>query len=126
MEKILVIDDEKETVELVKDFLSSRGYAVVTALDGSEALKQFDGEKPDIVICDIRMPKKDGHAVLKAIREEVDKDLPFIMMSVLDDFKNIKAAHDAEADFYVTKRSELLELSKNIRLLLNLRKNKTR
>jgi two-component system, OmpR family, alkaline phosphatase synthesis response regulator PhoP len=48
MEKILVIDDEAEATDLLMDFLSSRGYTVVTASDGEEGLKKFDTENPDI------------------------------------------------------------------------------
>lgn len=65
MQKILIIDDEKDIIAIIRDFLSARGYDVCGALDGSEGLKKFDTENPDIVICDIKMPNVDGFQFLK-------------------------------------------------------------
>ena len=122
--KILAIDDEREVLELLKAHLEFEGYDVITAKDGDEGIEMAKKEKPDLIICDIRMPKKDGHEVLKAVREEVDKNMPFIIMSVMDDYENIKAAHDEKADLYVSKRVELSELSKRIKSLLKLRRGR--
>jgi len=68
-EKILVIDDEQELLDLLKMSLELEDYEVVTALDGDEGLIKFKEHSPDLIICDIIMPKKDGYEVLKEIKE---------------------------------------------------------
>ncbi len=122
--KILVIDDEEAFQDFLKMRLEKEGYEVITAYDGEEGLEKAKAQRPDLVICDIKMPNKDGHEVLREIRQTVDKNLPFVMVSVLDDFEHIKEAHYDKADFYTTKPVEMASLSKNIRILLNLRKAK--
>ena len=119
-EKILIIDDEKEFLDLLENALKRQGYDVIKAVDGIEGLERARSQKPDMVICDIRMPNKDGYAVLKEIRKDIDKNLPIIMLSAIEDFKNIQEAYDCEADFYVSKPVEFITLLKNIRALLNI------
>jgi len=123
-EKILVIDDEKEFLDLVRRRLEAEGYDVMTASNGIEGLDMVRGDRPDLVICDIRMPLKDGFEVLREIREGVDKRLPIIIVSVIDDFDKITKVYEDEADFFASKPVELITLSKNIRTLLNLSKGK--
>ena len=118
---ILVIDDEKDFLGLLKEKLELEGYEVSTAVDGEEGLISAQVSHPDIVICDIRMPKKDGFAVLKALKKNPDFRAPFIMLTAVDDFDKIREAYDEQADFYVTKPVKLQKLLKNIRILLNLR-----
>ncbi|MBN2453334.1 MAG: response regulator, partial [Candidatus Omnitrophica bacterium] len=68
MQKILIIDDEKDMVNMLTEYFAGRGYAISQAYDGEEGIQKFDSEKPDIVLCDIKMPKKDGFEFLKEIR----------------------------------------------------------
>ncbi len=70
MHKILVIDDEKPTLNMFRLLLSASGYSVMTAEYGAEGLEVFRKEKPDIVITDIKMPGMDGLAVLDNIKKE--------------------------------------------------------
>ncbi|MBL7068351.1 MAG: response regulator [Candidatus Omnitrophica bacterium] len=123
-EKILVIDDEKEFLSLLESRLGAEGYEVITASNGIEGLERVREQKPDLVVCDIGMPLKDGFEVLKEIREGVDKRLPVIIASVVDDFDKITKVYEDEADFFVSKPVEIITLSKNIRTLLNLCKGK--
>ncbi len=123
-EKILVIDDEKEFLDLMKNRLMQEGYSIVTAQEGNEGIERAKKENPDLVICDIKMPGKSGYAVLKEIRKNVDKFLPVIIVSVLSAYDNIKEAYDDEADFYISKPVEMVALSRNIRTILNLSRNK--
>ncbi len=122
--KILVIDDEKELLALLKERLELEGYEVITASDGEEGLISAQVCEPDLVICDIKMPKKDGFEVLKELKQHANFRAPFIMLTVVDDFDKIKEAYEDEADFYITKPVELHKLSKNIKILLNLAENK--
>lgn len=122
--KILVIDDEKDFLDLIYERLKLEGYHVITAFDGEDGLHKAKTWHPDLIICDVKMPRKDGFEVLKSLRQEPSFRVPFIMLTVVDDFDKIKKAYDEEADFYVTKPVELANLSKNIRILLNLSKTR--
>ncbi len=68
-EKILIIDDEAEILELLTEVLQEEGYKVVKAGDGMEGLEVFQSETPDLVITDVKMPRKDGLEVLKGIKD---------------------------------------------------------
>jgi len=123
--KILVIDDEEDFLDLMRNGLEPQGYEVITATDGTNGLAKAKVSKPDLVICDIKMPKKDGFQVLKEMRQDAElRRIPFIMLTVVDEFKKVEEAYDEEADFYVTKPVKFDVLLKNISLLLNLQKAK--
>ncbi len=68
MKKILVIDDEVPTLQMLKLFLGACGYVVLTAENADSGLEIFEREKPPIVLTDIKMPGKDGFSILKAIK----------------------------------------------------------
>ncbi|MFH1791216.1 MAG: response regulator [Candidatus Omnitrophota bacterium] len=122
--KILLIDDEKDFVELLRDQLSLQGYKVIAAFDGDEGLKKAKSENPDLIICDIRMPNKNGHEVLSELRKAIRKNTPFIMLSALNDLDNVMKSYDGDSDFYVPKPVQLESLFRNIKTLLNLSKNR--
>ena len=84
MGKILVVDDEIEVVQLLKDFLTSKGYEVYTALNGAEALAWVKEVKPDIVLLDIIMPGIGGIDTLKEIKK-IDPTTAVIMVTGLID-----------------------------------------
>lgn len=79
--KILVVDDEKDIVKLLKDFLEIQGYLVYTAFNGLEALDQI-GRNPDLILLDINMPKLDGMEVCKRIRNFVSCPILFLTAKV--------------------------------------------
>ena len=78
-EKILVVDDEREIADLLKDYLTSEGYNVATAYDGEEALNLYKEYAPDLVILDIMLPKIEGTEICRIIRSE--SSVPIIMLS---------------------------------------------
>jgi len=119
MQKILIIDDEKEMLDLLSGFLSQRGYAVATASDGEEGLKKFDTEKPDLVICDIKMPRKDGFQFLKEVRVS-RKWVPIIIVSALAEPASVLKGYDFQADFYLSKPLDLNETLKSVQIMLSL------
>lgn len=67
--KILIADDEEACRELIQMALEPKGYKVIEARDGEEALRQIAAEKPDLVLLDIHLPKRDGISVLKEVRK---------------------------------------------------------
>lgn len=124
--KILVIDDEQELLDLLKISLGLEGYEVVTALNGEEGLAKFDEQKPDLVICDIIMPKMDGFEVLAKLQRDPKKWVPVIMLSATTDLKKIKQVWDQQADFYLPKPVNPNILSRNIKALLSLAQKRIR
>ncbi len=80
MNKVLIIDDEKQILDSLSSILRDDGFQVFTAKEGKEGLELFDAVKPEIVILDIWMPELDGLQVLKMIKEK-DKDAIIIVIS---------------------------------------------
>jgi DNA-binding response OmpR family regulator len=118
--KILVIDDEKSLLDLLRMSLELEGYDVITAENGEEGVKKFKEHQPDLVICDIIMPKMDGYETLARIKTSQKKWTPFIMLSAIREFEKISKAYDGNADFYLIKPVDPVILLKNIKTLLNL------
>ena len=81
MSKILVIDDEKGILQLIRQALTRFGHKVETAGDGQEGIDKFDGENFDIVITDMCMPVVDGNGVVKHIRSSPRQSVPVIALS---------------------------------------------
>ncbi|MBN1353726.1 MAG: response regulator [Candidatus Omnitrophica bacterium] len=102
MKKMLVVDDEIDVCDFVKNFFEERAFQVYTALDGSEALRIIRKDKPDIILLDIRMKGIDGIETLKRIRE-VDKDVKVIMVTAIEEQDKIDAAKKLNACDYITK-----------------------
>lgn len=89
---ILVIDDEVEFVDMVKERLKANGYIVTTAHDGSEGLGKIRQKQPDLILMDIKMAKMDGYTTLRRIREdERTKDLPVVMLTAYAGMKELFA-----------------------------------
>ena len=68
-EKILVIDDEEDILKLLSSVLGSEGYEVVTAMDGQEGVERFHETDPDLIVTDVKMPRKNGLQLLKEIKD---------------------------------------------------------
>jgi DNA-binding response OmpR family regulator len=119
MPKILVMDDEKEAVDMLITFLSSRGYTAISASDGVEGLKKLDEEHPDVVLCDIRMPKKDGFQFLTELRQ-TRKWTPVIIVSAVTEPAEILKGYNLEADYYITKPLNLEDVLKAVKIMLSL------
>lgn len=119
IKKILLVEDEKLAREGVRDFLISRGYLVMEAVDGEEAVKKFceSGQSVfDLVILDVMLPKMNGILVLKEIRKK--SKVPVLMLTALNDEGTQLASFDNLADDYLCKPFSLLILEKRIEALL--------
>ena len=119
MQRILIIDDEKTVVDMLSDFLITQGYAVSKAYDGEDGIRKFDSDKPDIVMCDIKMPRKDGYAFLEEIRSSRNW-VPVILVSAISDPVNIMKGYAFEADYYITKPINLENTLKTLKIMLSL------
>lgn len=99
--KILVVDDEKPIADILKFNLEKEGYEVVCAYDGEEAIELTDDEKPDLILLDIMLPKKDGNEVCREIRKT--HTMPIIMLTAKDSEIDKVLGLELGADDYVTK-----------------------
>jgi DNA-binding response OmpR family regulator len=81
---IMLVDDEVELLDMLKDMLVETGYEVVTAADGKDALRKVKITKPDLMILDVNMPKMDGAEVSLALKQnEATKNIPIIFLTAL-------------------------------------------
>lgn len=99
--KILVVDDERPIAEILKYNLEQDDYEVVLAYDGEEALQKLHQERPDLVLLDIMLPKKDGFAVCRDIRQT--SNVPIIMLTAKETELDKVLGLELGADDYVTK-----------------------
>ena len=100
--KILVVDDEARMRKLVKDFLSVKGYKVVEAAEGEEAISLFMEQKDiKLILLDVMMPKMDGFETLKLIRQY--SDLPVIMLTARSEERDELQGFNLGVDEYITK-----------------------
>jgi len=116
MYHILIVEDDKNTNQVICEFLKDADYHVTAAYDGEEAVTKFYEEPCDLVILDIMLPKKNGMEVLKDIRSF--GNTPVIMLTALgDEYTQIKS-FDLQADEYVTKPFSPVVLVKRVAALL--------
>jgi len=119
MKKILVVDDEKDVLDLVRRVLIRGGFEVITALDGKEGLAKVYNEAPDLMILDINMPGMDGWEVCRKIREDpLYKHLPIIMLTVRRTKKDQLKGLNLGSDEYITKPFYPTELIARVKTVL--------
>ena len=114
--RVLVVDDEISIVKFLRANLESRGYQVLVATNGVEALQNFEMELPDLVILDIMMPKMDGFEVCRRLREW--SQIPIIMLSARGDENDKVKCLDLGADDYITKPFGKDELIARVKAVL--------
>ncbi|MDF1558024.1 MAG: response regulator [ANME-2 cluster archaeon] len=119
MAKIMVVDDEPDTVDLVKLVLETEGYETSVAYSGEEALEKIRMDKPDLVLLDIMMPHMDGWAVRKEIIDNAKtKDIPIIMLTAkAQPIDKMIGLHVVGVEDYITKpfgRYELIDSVKKV------------
>jgi adenylate cyclase len=120
--KILVVDDTVNNVKLLKDLLTMKGYVVVTASSGPEALEQVEKERPDLVLLDVMMPGMNGYDVCRRIRENPTTGvLPVVMVTALDPGPERIKGLEAGADDFLTKPINQPELLARVRSLLRIK-----
>ena len=101
MYRVLVMEDEEDIQEILKNYLLAEGYDVVLAEDGVDGIMKFHKDRFDLVLLDIMMPKIDGFGACELIRQE--SDVPVIMLTALDEEEYQIRGLDLRADDYITK-----------------------
>jgi adenylate cyclase len=120
--KILVVDDTPKNVKLLADLLAVKGYSVVTAASGREALVLVDVERPDLVLLDVVMPEMSGYDVCRKIRENAATEiLPVVMVTALDPAEERIKGLEAGADDFLTKPIHQPELFARVKSLLRIK-----
>src|SRR5436190_19191010 len=110
--RILVIEDEPSVRQIVVEALQTRGWQSVEAVDGEEGLDRALGESPDMVLCDIQMPKMDGYGVLRGIRQNSGAlaTVPFLFLTGHGDKPMMRQAMEMGADDFIVKPFTISEL----------------
>ena len=114
--KVLVVDDEKKIVDLLRAYLEREGYQVVEAFDGKSALDVCRREKPDLIVLDLMLPQIDGLEVCRQIRRT--SDVPIIMLTARGEDADKLIGLEIGADDYVTKPFSPRELVARVRVVL--------
>ena len=102
MKKILIVDDEADVCDFVKGFFEERGFEVIMALSGTEALRVVKKQKPSLILLDIKMKGIDGIETLKRIRA-LDKNVNVMMVTAADDKGTMDKASKLGACKYISK-----------------------
>jgi len=112
---ILVVDDNPDTVTLVKTLLEANGYGVQTAYNGLEVFSRLEEQKPDLIFLDIMMPQMDGMAVLKRLKGTAEtSSIPVIMLTAKVQYEDMIESYELGADYYIFKPFTNTQLIKGI------------
>ncbi len=114
--KILVVDDERKIVDIVKAYLEREGYQVMVAYNGEEALDIARQQQPDMIVLDLMLPEISGWYICRIIRRE--SDVPIIMLTARDDVTDKIVGLELGADDYITKPFEPKDLVSRVKSVL--------
>jgi pilus assembly protein CpaE len=118
-QKILVVDDDLDTLKLVGTTLEKQGFLIVAAKDGLEALEKVSQHKPDLILLDIMMPKMDGYEVTRRLRgDPATSAIPIILFTAKAQVDDKVAGLEVGADDYLTKPTHPAELVARVRSIL--------
>ena len=109
MSKILIVEDERAIVEILKFNLKKEGYETLEALDGEEGLRLAQEQDPDLILLDVMLPKKDGFAVCRALRQ-AGRHMPILMLTAREEESDKVLGLELGADDYITKPFSMREL----------------
>jgi DNA-binding response OmpR family regulator len=121
MTKVLIAEDDEQLRDVVRDILLKAGYQTFVAGDGEEALNILQAEKPQVLVLDLAMPKKNGYQVCMEVRANADAEISGIKIIVTSGKQyplDIRAAHEFGADDYLVKPYHVKDLLAAMRDLL--------
>jgi CheY-like chemotaxis protein len=126
MAKILIVDDDPDMRLAIGSVLRSRSYDVIEAGDGEEALRKLEEEKPDLMLLDLLMPKMDGFAVVKELKntQEDYSNIPILIISSIREEAShrryeLEVGHELDVDEYIEKPIEPFVLLERVQRLLS-------
>jgi DNA-binding response OmpR family regulator len=119
VEKILIIDDDLDTLKLVGLMLQKQSYQIVAANNGLKGLEQAENENPDLILLDVMMPGMDGYEVARRLRANpLTADTPILMFTAKTQLDDKVTGFEAGADDYLTKPTHPSELNAHVKALL--------
>ncbi len=122
-ERILVVDDHPDNIEIINARLSSRGFVIETASNGQEALDLVHANPPQLILLDVMMPLMDGYEVSRRIKnDETLPYIPIILVTARDSTQDKVDGLDAGADDYITKPINFPELEARVRSMLRIKR----
>jgi len=120
--RVLIVDDNERTNNLVNMLLTNVGYETETAFDGVEALKSATEDPPDLVVLDVMMPRMDGYEVAAKMRAQLDtRSIPILMLTALRELDEKVKGLDAGADDFLVKPFNTVELLARVRSLIRIK-----
>ena len=122
MKNILIVEDEDFLMRVLQDSFVAEGYAVETAADGIEAMERIQKKKPNLILLDLLMPKKDGFYVLEVVKNNPEwKLIPVLVLSNLGGDEEIKKAIALGADDYFVKSQHPVEdVIQKVKIMLDI------
>jgi len=118
-EKILIIDDDVDTLKLVGLMLQKQGYQIIASANGEQGLTQAEAENPDLILLDVMMPEMDGYEVAKRLRaNSLTANTPILMFTAKTQLDDKVTGFEAGADDYLTKPTHPTELIAHVKALL--------
>jgi DNA-binding response OmpR family regulator len=112
---ILIVDDDPDSLDIVRTYLESLGYTVATAMDGKEALAKLEEVQPAVLLLDVMMPGMDGWEVARVVKNHPHfQSVRVIMMTARSDFTDKTEGLRAGADDYIVKPIQLEELGRRV------------
>jgi len=111
---VLIVDDEKNIVDILSFNLKKEGFEIATAYDGEAALKQYTATHPDLILLDVMLPLMDGFEVCRQIRAH-DRMTPIIMLTAREEETDKVLGLDLGADDYITKPFSVIELKARVK-----------
>ena len=114
--KILIVDDERSILKILKDLLNRKGYSVMTAINGKEAMKNFISAHFDLVITDLNMPHMDGRTLAGKIKEKAN--IPVILLTGDKHTSGNRTQKEPNIDYILFKPFNFLEIENAIQLML--------
>ena len=125
-EKILIVDDDVQTLRLVGLMLERQGYKILAASNGAQAIGMARSEHPDLILLDVMMPDLDGFSVARTLRKETETtSIPILMFTAKAQVEDKIAGYEAGADDYLTKPIHPAELTAHMRAILSRTKSRT-
>ena len=114
--RVLVVDDNHDNADIIRDYLASQNYTVDVAYDGDEALRLFEKLRPPIVLLDVMMPGRDGWEVCREMKQHAGygRSVRVIMVTALHDWVDKRQAIQSGADDFIEKPFELARLGEAV------------
>lgn len=120
---VLIVDDNREMAHGLRFALEMEGFRVALAMDGEAAIKFLEKQRPDLILADIKMPRMDGYALLRVVKQHAEwRDIPFVFVTASADWREAVMAKSMGADEYVVKPFELEDLMRVVKRLTKVTK----